>query len=235
MYEYGSGGPSCISCNPSGAPEDPSKGGAELPVSWSDTYALRDMSASGDRVFFNAAESLVPQDANHRVDVYEWERDGSGTCTRAKGCLYLLSGGTSADNSYFLDASETGADVFISTRAQLVPQDRNEVFDAYDVRVGAVEALAPPACTGSGCQGVPGAPPTFATPSSVTFNGAGNFPPPPAPKAKTVAEVRAEKLTRALKLCHVKRNRHRRALCESQARRRYGPAHKANKSNRRGK
>jgi len=38
--------------------------------------------------------------------------------------------------------------------------------------------LAEPVCTGSGCQGVPGAPPIFSTPSSVTFNGIGNFPAP---------------------------------------------------------
>ena len=32
-------------------------------------------------------------------DVYEWERDGSGSCHRVEGCVYLLSGGTSSDIS----------------------------------------------------------------------------------------------------------------------------------------
>jgi hypothetical protein len=177
-YDFASGGLSCISCNPSGAPTitgSSALGSAELRKSYSNTYNLRDVSENGDRVFFDSLEALVLQDTNGRVDVYEWERDGSGGCRREKGCLYLLSGGTSVDSSFFLDASATGDDVFISTRAQLVREDQNEVFDAYDVRVGAPEPATPPACTGSGCQGVPGAPPIFATPSSVTFGGVGNF------------------------------------------------------------
>ena len=40
--------------------------------------------------------------------------------------------------------------------------------------------MTPPLCTGTGCQGPPEPAPTFATPSSVTFNGPGNFPPPVA-------------------------------------------------------
>ena len=38
--------------------------------------------------------------------------------------------------------------------------------------------MTPPVCTGTGCQGIPGAPPIFATPSSVTFEGVGNFAAP---------------------------------------------------------
>jgi hypothetical protein len=179
MYDSGSGELSCVSCNPSGAP---TAGGVELRVSYSNSYMLRDVSGNGDRVFFDSEEALVPRDTNGHVDVYEWEHEGVGSCRREKGCLYLLSDGTSADTSFFLDASENGNDVFISTRAQLVPLDQNEVFDAYDVRVDVPEAAASPVCVGSGCQGVPGAPPIFATPSSVTFDGVGNFL-PAAPKA----------------------------------------------------
>ena len=44
------------------------------------------------------------------------------------------------------------------------------------------------ACTGTGCQGVPPAPPIFATPSSVTFNGVGNF----EPSQKTTVKPKAK-------------------------------------------
>jgi hypothetical protein len=139
-------------------------------------------------------------------NVYEWERAGgsssesgpepNNSCTPKApsfstadgGCLYLLSGGTSNDASFFVDASENGEDAFIETRADLVPQDKGEVYELYDVRVGATEPPAEPECTGSGCQGVPGAPPIFATPSSVTFNGVGNFP-PPAIRAKVAKKT----------------------------------------------
>jgi hypothetical protein len=181
-------GVSCLSCNPSGALTPPGSG-ASLPGSGSTTFALRDVSADGTWVFFETAEGLVPQDGNGKTDVYEWERDGTGSCTRAAGCLYLISGGTSSHNSHFVDASENGNDVFFISDAELVPADRGEYTQVYDARVGATEALAQTACTGTGCQGVPPAPPIFATPSSVTFSGVGNFPPAPSvvkPKPKTV-------------------------------------------------
>jgi Tol biopolymer transport system component len=184
-----------------------------LPESANATYQSRDLSPDGDRVFFESSEALVSQFPNGEVvpplyaggfntgglsNVYEWERaqDPShpvpnDSCTRSApsfstangGCLFLLSGGTSSDASFFVDASENGEDVFFETRAQLVPQDHGEVYELYDARVGATPPRVEPSCTGAGCQGVPGAPPIFATPSSVTFNGVGNFsPPPPAPK-----------------------------------------------------
>lgn len=203
----GKGALSCVSCNPSG--ESPSNsyektGGEVSPAGWaafvqasySNTYLPRWMSKDGDRVFFDSREALVPQDTNGRIDVYEWEREGAegGSCalktpaSPSGGCVYLLSGGASTDNSYFADASESGDDVFIVTRAKLIPKDESETFALYDARVGAPRALSPPQCSGSGCQGVPGAPPIFATPSSVTFSGVGNFPPlspPTVVKPKT--------------------------------------------------
>jgi NHL repeat len=199
VYMFAPGvGVSCLSCNPSGALTPPGSG-ASLPGSGSTTFALRDVSANGNRVFFTTLEGLVPQDGNGQEDVYEWEREGEGSCTaqtavaQDHGCLYVLSGGASIDESVFVDASESGDDVFIETRAQLVAKDQGDVFEVYDVRVGAPREPAPPACTGTGCQGVPGAPPIFATPSSVTFNGVGNFPPPPPPKKTTKKTVKCAK------------------------------------------
>jgi hypothetical protein len=225
---------SCVSCDPSGAPPSVffgSGGGGGhntsfLPVSENNTNLPRWISDEGDRVFFDSVEPLVSQDTNRLRDVYEWERDGAGSCQTVEGCVYLLSGGTSTDSSSFVDASADGKDVFFVTRAQLVSQDRNEEYDLYDARIGGVQPLSPSACSGTGCQGVPSAQPLFATPPSVTFNGVGNFePPPPTPAAKPKAKplTRAQKLANALKACS-KRPKNRRAGCKAQARKLYGAA-----------
>ena len=131
MYEAQGGQLFCVSCASNGAPaqeneqakagEDPTAG--YLPVSWSNTYQPRWISEDGSRVFFDSVEPLVPQDTNGKQDVYEWERDGSGSCEEADGCVYLLSGGTGGSASWLLDASADGDDVFIISRSELVPGD----------------------------------------------------------------------------------------------------------------
>jgi hypothetical protein len=100
-----------------------------------------------------------------------------------------LSGGVSPAHSSFLDASENGNDVFIGTRANLVGSDEDGLFDVYDVGVHS-QPVAPPLCTGTGCQGVPNPQPIFATPSSVTFEGVGNFA---APSKESTAKAKPKK------------------------------------------
>ncbi len=76
----------CASCDPTGAP--PAKAAlnaASLPISWSDTYLPRWISEDGSRVFFDSEESLGPQDTNGEQDVYEWEREGAGSCPAGQG------------------------------------------------------------------------------------------------------------------------------------------------------
>ncbi len=238
VYEAGSNSLFCASC---GSTREGASG--YLPISWDDSYMPQWISEDGDRVFFDSGGALpgqppvtplVPQATDGKQNVYEWEREGSGTCTTGTGvnggCVFLLSGGTSESDSWLIGASETGNDVFLATRAQLVPEDQNEAFDLYDVKVDGVKPISPPLCTGSGCQGVPSPPPTFATPPSVTFNGVGNFAAPTAPvvKAKAKSLSRAQKLADALKQCRKKPKR-KRASCEAQARKRYGPIGKARK------
>ncbi len=233
---------SCASCDPSGAP--PITGvsaidAAFLPLSFEpntqklSTYQPRWINEEGSRVFFDSSQPLVPQATNGLQDVYEWERDGTGSCQIAEGCVYLISGGSSTDASGFVDASSSGDDVFFVTRAQLVPQDSDEDDNLFDARVDGVQPLSPPACTGTGCQGVPSPPPLFATPPSATFSGVGNFPPssPPAPAVKPKAKplTRAQKLAKALKACKAKPKK-KRAACEAQARKSYGAKSKAKKS-----
>ncbi len=219
----------CVSCSESGE-----AGGASgfLPITWNDTFLPRWMADDGNRVFFDSGVSLVPQDTNGAQDVYEWEREGTGGCVVGGGvnggCVSLLSGGTSKEASWFIGASVSGDDAFIVTRAQLVPEDQNGADDLYDARVGGERPVSPPACTGTGCQGVPAPPPTFATPPSVTFNGVGNFPPPPPttakPKAKSKPLTRAQKLAKALRACTKQPKGAKRKSCEAKARRQFGRA-----------
>ncbi len=228
VYEVGEAGDPhlfCVSCSRSGEPPTGTFGGttAFFPVSFNATYQPRVISADGSRVFFDSLVPLVAQDTNGQRDVYEWERQGSGSCGESSGCVYLLSGGTSTAASALVDASESGGDVFIITRAQLVGADQNGVDDLYDARVDGAQPLAPPACSGTGCQGVPGAPPIFATPSSVTFSGVGNFPPSTGITVKRKARplTRAQKLGKALKVCKSRQSKRKRAACEAQVRKRY--------------
>ena len=230
VYEAGSNSLFCASC---GSTREGASG--YLPVSWGDSTLPQWISEDGNRVFFDSSSALVSQDTNGEQDVYEWEREGTGTCTNSisvnGGCVFLLSGGTSKAASWLIGAGETGNDVFVATRAQLVSEDQNDAFDLYDVRVDGVKPVSPPQCTGSGCQGVPAPPPTFATPSSVTFNGVGNFPPTTTVtvKAKAKPGSRAQKLASALKACR-KTSKRKRASCEARARKRYGPLKKTRKS-----
>ena len=229
VYEAGSNSLFCASC---GSTREGASG--YLPVGWSDTRLPQLISEDGDRVFFDSSSSLAPQATNGKQNVYEWEHEGSGTCRTGSavngGCVYLLSGGSSVSASWLIGASESGNDVFLVTRAQLAPEDQNETFDLYDVRVDGAKPVSPPQCTGTGCQGVPAPPPTFATPSSVTFEGVGNFAAPTITvvKAKAKSLSRAQKLAGALKECRRKPKR-KRAACEAKARKRYGSSKNAHK------
>ncbi len=209
-YDVNTGRVSCVSCNPTGAPPDlygqnlygQISGRAFMPTptgaigeTQEASYQLRTVSEDGGRVFFDSPQPLVSQAKSGVEGVYEWEREGEGSCTAQEsspvngGCVFLLSSGLSDEEAVFLDADATGDNVFFTTRAQLVPEDHNELVDLYDARVGGGFPHLATACTGTGCQGAPPASPAFATPSSVTFNGVGNFPPPSPPAKKVVKKA----------------------------------------------
>jgi hypothetical protein len=227
----------CASCNPSGQPpvaavRDPGNaaqgGGAFLPTPQgpgqesqlnNPDHQLRTLSADGGRIFFDTNEPLVPTDTNDATDVYEWERAGVGMCHNALGCVYLISSNLSNEEAIFIDASESGNDVFFTTRGRLLPDDQNEQVDVYDARVSGGFTATSTECTGTGCQGVPAAPPNPETPATATFQGGDNFPAAPPVKGKRTTSTRA--LTRALRHCrHLPR--HKRRSCEARSRRRYG-------------
>ncbi len=144
----------------------------------------RPISENGQDVFFESANVLVPQAIPGRDHVYEWH----------EGTISLISSPSDPGNAFFLGSSAEGSNVFFVTHAQLSPQDTDQAADIYDARVdGGVAGLTPPQCTGTGCQGVPAAPPIFATPASATFEGVGNFTtsePPVEPASKPNAKAK---------------------------------------------
>ena len=200
-------------------------------------YQSRYLSDSG-RLFFDSADALVPSDTNGTEDVYQFEfpqgpgQPASDACStysstyssRSDGCVSLISSGTSPEESAFLDASESGDDVFFLTASRLVSRDVDTALDVYDARVdgGEPEQVNPPACEGDACQS-PASAPEDPTPGSLTFQGPGNLSPAaPAVVAKAKSLTRAQKLTRALQACRKKKGKRRRVVCERQARGRYG-------------
>ncbi len=221
----------CVSCSRSGElppvaeTDEQGQTAGFLPTSDAATYMPRTISADGARVIFNSTVPLVTQDQNGRRDVYEWERSGAGSCRETSGCIYLLSGGTSTTDSTLLDASENGNDVFIITRTALGEGPESGVDKIYDARVNGTRPLVAPACSGTGCQGVPSPPPLFATPPSVTFQGVGNFPSSPAKhvvRRRAKAQTRAQKRREALRACRKLIHRYIRRGCEGRVKRRYG-------------
>jgi DNA-binding beta-propeller fold protein YncE len=209
LYLYRSGqGISCLSCNPSGeAPAGPA-GVQQIPdltfsIGRTNSIQTRNLSLDGRRVFFDSADRLVAADRNDVNDVYEWEApdptnptdsctaESSAYVSAAGGCLFLISGGAEgAGASWFGDADQKGENAFFFTAQQLVAQDRDELVDVYDARVGggiAAQEEEPPArCEGeAGCRGAAPSPPSPPSPGSTSFTGPGNpKPPKPCPKGK---------------------------------------------------
>jgi WD40-like Beta Propeller Repeat len=210
-------------------------------------YQSRYLSDSG-RLFFDSNDALVPQDVNGTQDVYEYEPAGVGDChtssvsfsERSGGCVGLISSGDSAEESAFLDASETGGDVFFLTKAKLALQDFDNALDVYDAHECSAGApcfarppVSPPVCsTGDSCKAAPSPqPPVFGSPSSATFSGAGNVTPSTSTSVVISKSLtRAQKLAMALRACRKNRGSGKRAACERKARRRYG-AGKSRKAN----
>jgi hypothetical protein len=228
VYDYADSRITCVSCDPTGSPSPHPTLGAYLPISNTATYLQRWMSEDGNRVFFDSVQPLVPQDTNGANDVYEWERDGTNGCAKSEGCVRMLSGGTSNEGSFLDDTSANGDDVFIGTREALVTEDENENIDIYDVRANVAPPPAAPQCTGTGCQGLPFAPPVFSTPSSVTYNGVGNFAAP----RKATSKAKKPKAKPKKK---VKKKRKVKKKASKRKARKAAAKHATNKSDRRGK
>jgi hypothetical protein len=216
----------CASCSRTGAP---SVGHAEILPPSKDIvgtgfkvqgYLQRQLANDG-RVFFSTAESLLPAAGNGVSNAYEYDA----------GALHLISTGTSGDPSYFYDASTDGSDVFVMTAQNLPSGEPAGEYRVYDAREGGgfPGPRAPEACT-EGCRGAVASPLAFPSPASMASLGSGNVvPSSPSVKKPTAAQLRRQRLARALARCRKLRQRHRRAACRARARRMFD----AKKSSRR--
>jgi DNA-binding beta-propeller fold protein YncE len=220
-------------------------------------YQSRYLSNQG-RLFFNSADALVPLAQPTRTEkveehplevgvenVYEYEPAGLGACDQGGGCVGLISSGASPHESAFLDASESGNDVFFLTSQSLVPQDVDTNYDVYDAHVCEPSAPCPnastpvpPPCEGEGCQGVASPEPQGSPATGTEINlGSSNLTPKtgvlslvegkPA-TGSSKPPTRAQKLAKAIKSCRTKykKQKSKRLACEKQAKKKYGPAAK---------
>jgi DNA-binding beta-propeller fold protein YncE len=228
-------------------------------------YQPRYLSDSG-RLFFNSNDALVSDDANRTGDVYEFEPEGVGPqsapCSpavdsgsevfkparpfevegrkgaEAAGCVALISSGSSPEESFFLDASQSGGDVFFLTASKLLKQDFDTSYDVYDAHectsespcAGAAAGQLPECDNEASCKPAASPQPAiFGAPSSATFSGAGN--PPSSPPSAAISKkqktlTRSEKLSEALRTCRRDKAKKARVACEKRARKKYGAASK---------
>lgn len=177
VYTFDAGAPpaealACVSCNPDGAPSGPSSIAAFDPTPYQNpTGAMpRNVTDDGQRIFFDSADSLVPEAvANGKNKVYMWE----------DGRVSLISPGDATRGAYFGDASADGDDVFFTTSEPLLAMGQGDTVALWDARVGGGQPLPPvePECGGDACQG-PQTPQIVPTvPASFTYTGSGNVTP----------------------------------------------------------
>jgi hypothetical protein len=214
IYRYDSAGDElqCVSCIATGAAASSDAGlqsenreGSALFFALAWPKNLRD---DGRRAFFESSEALVPRDTDGLQDVYEWEDQGVGSCTRPEGCVYLISSPESVRKEYLWAVSDSGNDVFFLSSGLLVPADADETPSIYDARVGGgFPEAAASECQGEGCR--PTLTPPPALPAISVLGGGGDVPPPRhCPKGKH--KVKRNGKVRCVKKHKKKNGRHRR-------------------------
>jgi hypothetical protein len=192
-------------------------------------YQPRALTNEG-RLFFDSGSALVPKDIDGAWDVYEYEPEnvpagGEHPCTpsatsgsvvfkpahafeaeghsgeEGPGCVGLISSGESGQDSAFMDANESGSEVFFLTTSKLSTQDFDNAYDVYDARecTTASPCVAPPPAPGpecgtaEACRAAPNPPPgIYGAPASATFNGLGNLTPAPPAVVKKVTKKAAK-------------------------------------------
>jgi hypothetical protein len=199
----------CLSCNPTLAPATsdaslqsilqslPALGGQQALSIFSN---LPNLIPDGRRVFFQSLEALVPDDTDGLQDVYEWEAQGVGSCTKGGGCISLISSGQSMRINYLFAISDSGNDVFVRTSDLLLPSDLEETPSIYDARVDGGFAEEPQ----SPLRTTPLSPqPTLVTPGMLPSKKSGNVNSPKrCPKGK-------KKVRRHGKFVCVKKKHHK--------------------------
>jgi hypothetical protein len=163
----------CVSCDPSGAPasaEADLQGVIEPPGPTRGTTLIPNVTEDGKEVFFQTSAQLLPEDANTALDVYEWQAQGTGGCTRPSGCLSLISSGQGSGASEIYSMTPDGHDVFFRTDEKLIGSDIPGSPSIYDARVngGFPQPVAAEPCHGDACQGGGSTTPSLRTPGEET-------------------------------------------------------------------
>jgi hypothetical protein len=216
-YDLNTNGLSCVSCPPEGQMPLGSANLSDDDLHHS-THLVSDsrgVSEDGSEIFFDTPDQLVPEDENRTRDVYEWHDSR----------LSLISSGKGNSESFFLDNSASGDDVFFATSDNLSGSDTDGSYDVYDARVdgGFPQSTAPVVkCSGS-CPAAASTLPPVTTLASTGPLGEGEQVPGLVSVRSGHKRVisRAQALAKSLRACKKKRGRRRRT-CEKQARRRYG-------------
>ena len=184
VYEYNAatGTLTCDSCRPDGSQPT---GSASIP-----NVAIPVASDDGQRVFFQSTDSVLPAASNGLQSVFEWEADGTGSCTQTAGCVFLISPGDGGSPATLFGTDPSGDDVFFASYDDLVPQDQTHQSALFDARVGGgfpMSVSAPPCDSSGTCQGPVAAPLPVPTAGTVTFTGPGNGQAPTRVAAVTVS------------------------------------------------
>jgi hypothetical protein len=181
LYDSADGRLTCPSCSPTG----------EAPLGNSTLRRIYEAGGNSwlpqpryltdqGRFFFDSSDRLSSRDTNGRVeDVYELEPQGLGSCSRAAGCVSLISPGTGSVDSNFLAMDERADNVFFTSRERLVPADVDGLIDVYDARAEGgfsnENEAVPPECQGESCQPAP-VPPPMPSSSTSGVQSSGNAP-----------------------------------------------------------
>ena len=193
----------CVSCNPNGSAPSYGATFTRSAVDGNNPAgtAPRPISENGQYVFFDTEESLLPADTNGRVDVYEWHESP----VSHEGAIGLITTGQDTSDSFFLDSSPDGKDVFFGTHSRLVPADQDNQGNLYDARIegGFPAPLGAGPCEGDACQN-PSSAPVYQTPTSLSFSGAGDLSSEPQPSTSTVRKKTASKCVKPKRLSHGK-------------------------------
>jgi NHL repeat len=180
IYRYDAGADelTCVSCDPTGA--RPTQN-ASIRFYASPMHAARMLSNDGSRLYFETADRLAARDSNGKIDVYQWEEEGTGGCgeedhdfsVASGGCVELISSGQGSLDSRFVESDPSGKNVFFATVSSLLPQDYGLV-DIYDAREGGGLPVPPepaPPCEGDACA------PQIAAPDAPSAASEGYAPP----------------------------------------------------------
>jgi hypothetical protein len=157
----------CVSCRHGGITENDVTRGTG--VVGGNAYNI---SGDGNTIAFTTAESLVPEDVNHSVDVYEWR---NGVVRLVSDGLSIFPGGVAEPQ--IVAVGDEGRDIFFTLADPgLTGFEQDSFANLYDARIGGgFEPPSSPAhCAEESCQAPIQPPPTPPASASTGFAGRGN-------------------------------------------------------------